>query len=132
MKDRKLILDIHGWWQPGTGLGSGAHLDELAHVDGDGLPELPGRTLKGLLRDASARAEQLEWIEHGLTDRVSGRRDDSEDGRTAPGCLRVSSARLPEGERRWLASAPGAAARAQLFAEISSTAIERRSGSAVE
>lgn len=132
MKACDLTVDIHGWWQAGTGAGSGAHLDELAHVDGDGLPELPGRTLKGLLRDAVRQAEALGWIEPGTTETLFGRRDDSEAGATAPGCLRIGSARLPEAERRWLASDEGEAARAQLFAEISATAIDRHTGSAVE
>lgn len=132
MNQYKLLVDIHDWWQPGTGLGSGAHLDELAHVDADGLPELPGRTLKGLLRDAVTRAVELGWVEKGITERFFGRRDDTDDGRTSPGCLRVGSARLPEAERRWLANDEAAAERAQLFAEISATAIDRHSGSAVE
>jgi CRISPR/Cas system CSM-associated protein Csm3 (group 7 of RAMP superfamily) len=132
MNQYTLIVDVHDWWQPGTGLGSGAHLDELAHVDADGLPELPGRTLKGLLRDAVTRAEELGWVEKGITERLFGRRDDTDDGRTSPGCLRVGSARLPEAERRWLALAEAEDARAQLFSEISATAIDRQSGSAVE
>jgi len=52
-----VTFDIHSYWRAGTGRGAGALLDELVHRDGYGLPGLPGRTVKGLLRDAVCRAE---------------------------------------------------------------------------
>ena len=130
MSTCSLVIDIHGWWQPGTGRGSGAHLDALAHPDAEGIPELPGRTVKGLLRDAVKRAEELRWIEEGLTESLFGREADREGNGSAPGALRISSARLPDNERLWLASQAGQAALRQLFTDLASTAIDADTGSA--
>lgn len=47
-----LKLDIHSFWHPGTGRGDGASADAVVHTDETGLPVLPGRTVKGLLRAA--------------------------------------------------------------------------------
>lgn len=127
-----LIIDLHGWWQPGTGVGFAAHLDEVAHRDAQGLPELPGRTVKGLLRDAVRRAGQLGWCDTELATRLFGLRDTEGDGRTEPGCLRVGSARLPKAERDWLAGQDGREARGELFSEISSTAIDGDTGTAAD
>lgn len=130
MKPCILVINIRNWWQPGTGRGSGAHLDALAHTDADGIPELPGRTVKGLLRDAMERACELGWIESGLVEIFFGKKDTKENPGTFPGALRISSARLPETERRWLASTDGEAAKQQLFSELTSTAIDPATGSA--
>lgn len=130
MRHTTLVIDIHSWWQPGTGRGSGAHLDALAHTDANGLPELPGRTVKGLLRDAVHRAGALGWIENAMTAILFGKEADGEGNGSTPGALRIASARLPKQERRWLASQAGEAARQQLFAELASTAIDENTGSA--
>ena len=53
----QLKFDIKSYWRAGTGRGGGALLDEIVHKDAYGLPCLPGRTVKGLLRDAVFRAE---------------------------------------------------------------------------
>lgn len=63
----QVIFDIHSYWRAGTGRGAGALLDEIVHKDVYGLPCLPGRTVKGLLRDAVFRAEQWEQIPQGRT-----------------------------------------------------------------
>ena len=130
MTHTTLVIDIHSWWQPGTGRGSGAHLDALAHVDADGIPELPGRTLKGLLRDAMQQAERWGWIDAGRHELFFGKPADKDGNGSAPGVLRLASARLPDAERRWLATEEGEAARQQLFTELASTAIDEKTGSA--
>lgn len=53
-----LRLDLHSWWIAGSGDGDGAQADKVVTTIGGGLPYLPGRTLKGLLRD-SCRA----WVQ---------------------------------------------------------------------
>lgn len=45
-------LTFHTDWHCGSGLGAGADLDTRVVRDAEGLPFLPGRTVKGLLRDA--------------------------------------------------------------------------------
>ena len=55
----RLKIDIQSYWHPGTGRGQGSDVDALAHRDKDGIPCLPGRTIKGLLRDAVSRWTEL-------------------------------------------------------------------------
>lgn len=66
----QIKFKIHSYWRAGTGRGGGALLDEVVHKDVYGLPCLPGRTVKGLLRDAVYRAEK--W---GLLDDNGGNKE---------------------------------------------------------
>lgn len=104
---RTLILDVQSYWHAGTGLGSGSDLDALVARTAGGLPYLPGRTVRGLLRDVMELAAQLgefspELVERcfgsGLTEAVDSdnRVAVLEEGRfsTRPGQLRVEDARL--------------------------------------
>ena len=48
MNAAMLVIDIQSYWHPGTGRGSGFHLDAVTHTGADGLPlttvpPLPGR-----------------------------------------------------------------------------------------
>jgi len=45
-------LEFHSYWHCGSGLSAGADLDSLTIKDKNGLPFVPGRTIKGLVRDA--------------------------------------------------------------------------------
>jgi CRISPR/Cas system CSM-associated protein Csm3 (group 7 of RAMP superfamily) len=54
----QIKFSIHSYWRAGTGRSGGALLDEEVHKDAYGLPCLPGRTVKGLLRRAVYRAEK--------------------------------------------------------------------------
>ena len=49
-------------WHCGAGLSAGAYVDALVVKDPDGLPFLPGRTIKGLLREA---AEDIVFLRSG-------------------------------------------------------------------
>ena len=94
-----LRFELHSFWQAGTGRGSGAVLDMLAHRDADGLPCLPGRTAKGLLRDVVGRAEDWRYLPPGTTEHWFGSRAPvGEESRlnTNPGILRISDAVLPD------------------------------------
>lgn len=129
MRQLALNVELFGYWQAGTGRGAGAHVDNLTHTDADGLPEIPGRTLKGLLRDAVRQAGELGWLATpNLHEVLFGVR--AEDaGRSEPGCLRVGSARLSKDERQWLAG-PGKDCIPELFRELHSTAIDPVAGTA--
>ncbi|WP_295888514.1 RAMP superfamily CRISPR-associated protein [uncultured Thiohalocapsa sp.] len=132
MSAARLSIDIRGDWHPGTGAASGFHLDARAHVGADGCPRLPGRTLKGLLRDALWRAEHWGWtqVPAGSTDALFGTKADDEQHST-PGLLRVSDATLPEAVRAYLAGDEGAPLRDGLFREHFSTAIDDSTGVAL-
>lgn len=124
-----LQIEIRSDWHPGTGRGSGFHLDALTHEGADGLPRLPGRTLKGLLRDALYRAEAWGWPEvpAGSTKALFGARAD-QDGETTTGLLRVADATLPEEVAAYLASEAGKALVPNLYRERFSTAIDPETG----
>lgn len=45
-------VEIHSYWSCGSGLAAGADVDSLVIRDKNGMPYIPGKTIKGLLRDA--------------------------------------------------------------------------------
>ena len=100
MTSMTLVVDIHSYWQSGGGRGQGAVLDATAHRDADGLPVLPGRHLKGLLREALEAAERWQWQGYeGLAAKLFGDRTEEakeklENAKPAPGYLRISDATL--------------------------------------
>lgn len=57
-RHRTLAVELLDSWHVGTGRGEGQHLDALVDLDVDGFPHVPGRMLRGLLRDA------CECVEH--------------------------------------------------------------------
>jgi len=147
----QLKFQLHSYWRAGTGRGGGAVLDELVHKDAYGLPCLPGRTIKGLLRDALYRAEmwgllsdELKLGEGELTQSLFGSNAPDQDEtrlETTPGALRVSDAVLDEKLRQYLiallTSAPdsknqrdGHNLRRGFFHHVHATAIEHESGTA--
>jgi len=141
--EARLIIDIQSDWHPGTGRGSGFHLDALAHAGADGLPRLPGRTLKGLLRDALWRAEQWGWsdVPRGTTETLFGTWTNPEvfdeggrdaeagdDNLSQPGVLRVGDACLPEDLAAYLATDQGRPLIVGLYREHFSTAIDHDTG----
>lgn len=131
-----LQIDFRNYWHAGSGRGSGAHLDAVCERDESALPVLPGRQLKGLLRNAISRGEQWGWLNEfavpeGPLDSheelLFGSRSQSERSHeTQPGMLQIGSAHLPEAERRWLAQPSQAHMRGELFGELFSTAINEQ------
>jgi len=103
MTQRYLRCHFLSYWHPGTGGGLGAWLDARVRSL-DGLPVVPGRTLKGVLRDAVKRAEDLGWLgAHGASDRPWADRLFGEDATSTsasvPGQLRIGSAELDANTR---------------------------------
>lgn len=133
MSTHILRIDIRSYWHPGTGRGSGFHLDAVTHEDAGGIPCLPGRTLKGLLRDAVFRAEAWGWAEvpAGSTVRLFGPMGQG-GVETDFGLLRISDATLAAPVAAYLASENGRALARGLYREHFSTAIEHESGVAQE
>jgi CRISPR/Cas system CSM-associated protein Csm3 (group 7 of RAMP superfamily) len=52
MADIRYKIIFHSPWHCGSGLSAGADLDALVVKDKDELPYIPGKTLKGLIREA--------------------------------------------------------------------------------
>lgn len=89
---RRLIVDIQDYWITGTGRG-GIH-DAATRTDRDGLPFLPGRHLRGLLRDAM---ETLAAFRDDVLDaevKALFGTDDA-DTENQPGLIEVRDALLP-------------------------------------
>lgn len=124
-----LKIEIRSDWHPGTGRGSGFHLDAVTHEGADGLPRLPGRTLKGLLRDALWRAEEWGWaqVPKGSTAALFGAASNF-DGGTTFGLLRVADATLPPEVAFYLTTKAGRELVPGLYREHFSTAIEQDTG----
>ncbi len=83
------------YWHIGTGRGSGHNLDALVEKDFNGLPYIPGRTIKGLFRDAFFKLDQ--WQSKEQTDLLFGTRTNNESNtrdETQPGLLRFSNLEL--------------------------------------
>lgn len=59
MKTIKYTITFFSEWHTGSGLTSGSDLDALVIKDKKGLPYIPGRTLKGLLKEAAVEIESL-------------------------------------------------------------------------
>lgn len=131
-----IVLDIVSYWHAGTGRGDGPGADAIVARTRQGLPYLPGRTVKGLVRNAVAAAERAgafgdpdskrlqTWFG---SDIVRVERDDRErqleEARysTEAGRLRFGSATLGEAWAAWAAAHP--AERAQLVRTFASTRI---------
>ncbi len=104
-----LKFELHGFWHVSTGRGEGAILDMLTHRDTDGLPCLPGRSVKGLLRDAVCRAEAWGYLDSGTTEDWFGTLSNLQESEqqvsyldTEAGCLLVSDAVLEPEMRNYL------------------------------
>lgn len=149
-----LTLRITSDWHCGSGRGGGPDLDAEVVKTRAGLPFVPGRTLKGLLRDAVTLAASAGVYDEGFdVDALFGSalprgsapaalpaEDDAEVAMqerrftTSPGRLRVDSARLGATRaeaaawERWAEKHP--VERSMLFREFASTAIDDATGAA--
>lgn len=96
MENIKYKIEFYSNWHCGSGLSAGADVDSLVIKDTDGLPFIPGRTLKGLLRDA---ATQL----YGENDKIKNMFGVSDDEKEPDfsGCF-FKDAKLSENERDYI------------------------------
>ncbi len=86
MKDIIYQIEFFDFWHVGSGLTGGSAADAIVNKDKEGFPYIPGKTLKGLLRDA---AEQLADFNHSIvnakfTDEIFGIKP-SKDSETSGG-----------------------------------------------
>lgn len=128
----QLKIAITSFWHPGTGLGQGYHTDARTHR-ANNLPVLPGRTIKGIVREAVAHWENFCPNPHEgvpVADQLFGPKEDGTE--TWPGLLRFSSAGLPSAETAYLALEKQADLVAGLYRTHFSTAIEHDYGTAQE
>lgn len=90
------------WWHCGSGQAAGPDVDELAIKDVDGLPFIPGRTMKGLLRDACQQMEGYGMVgkDADCINAVFGYYDENDTRYAAKGDAFFSDVVLPVADRR--------------------------------
>lgn len=101
----EMTIEIHflSDWHTGSGFGDGAISDAILNRDADGLPYIPGRAIKGALREGAWRlglcrhdlAGHVDWLWGASSQSLSGNQ---------PGRLRVGMGELPQDMRTWLLS----------------------------
>ncbi len=131
-----LLLDLNSYWRPGTGKGSGSHVDAVVDTDRFGCPFIGGRMLKGLLRDAVLRTQH--WNSAGIDNKPTAEtvaeilfgswayEELRPRHKTISGLIRLGDALLDDDVRRWLCDYPQH--RQTLFRDIFSTAIDPEKG----
>ena len=133
--DLNLSIALQNYWHIGTGKSSGHHLDALVEKDGNDLPLIPGRMVKGLLRDAVNRLSEWGYFSDYDTNVVkelfgdSGFAVDGEPrNQTKGGCLRFGSATLSPQLSQWLSQQDQQSIRQGMYQDLYSTAIEASTG----
>lgn len=112
-------------WQMGSGFGEGAHLDALPVKSPSGLPYLPGRSVKGLFREAVQLAEECGELPPDTTINLFGSRDSALSRyESTPGCLQFSNATLGDAMELWAADQRNSQAVRELYMPLASTAID--------
>lgn len=127
MKTNTMLFEISflSYWHAGCGFGRSADVDALMLKGTDRLPYLPGRTIKGLLREAMQCCEDAGAVPSETTETLFGTpAEEGEYTGSIPGVLIFDNAYLPANERKWLASNDGKASRAALFDSFASTSLD--------
>jgi len=122
-----LELELLDYWHAGSSRGRGVEYDAEVLRSTAGLPYLPGRSLRGLLREGLLQAEEsgLPEVTPGLVAAWFGSEGE-------PGRLVVSNATLGAAMEQWAAATDDTAAKATLFHPLASTAIEPDTGTALD
>lgn len=68
-------IEFHSYWHCSSGQSAGADVDELVVKDSCGLPFVPGKTVKGLFRDACSELENYGHVDGAFVKLVFGTED---------------------------------------------------------
>jgi CRISPR/Cas system CSM-associated protein Csm3 (group 7 of RAMP superfamily) len=122
-----ITIELLSYWHIGSGQSRGGEADALVLKDVHGLPYVPGRTLKGLFREAVQTLEDLSEKENVLADITQklfgGSAKEGAERGAKEGQLIFEDARLPEDVHAWLAQKVNTSQRLQLFDLFSQTAL---------
>lgn len=131
MKDIRYEITFHTYWHCGSGLSAGADVDALVVKDADGLPYVPGKTMKGLLREAAELLMQLHPEKYCCTDWTACVGYAAADGSASgQGSAFFSNAVLQDEEAETIRSQNGLAR--YMYKGVASTAIDESTGTARE
>ena len=130
MSSLKVEFDIQSYWHIGSGESGGAYADSLVLKNKLGLPYLPGRSVKGLLRNAYEIAYSNNWF--GSESYLKPNEIFGEEGEStlATGKIRVSNACLSSNETQFFIENPNAFKHA--YCVHFNTAIDKETGVAIE
>lgn len=96
MSTIKYEIEFFSNWHCGSGLAAGADVDALAIKDKNGLPYIPGRTLKGLIRDAATALS----VDEDTLNNIFGVSGEKDNHKTA--CSFFGNATLPSAEYQYI------------------------------
>jgi len=95
---RTIHIKFLGEWLVASGLGDGSRADTVLVRDHHGLPFIPGRSIKGILREAARELGEARSDLQDVKKRLFGGKDD-DDSPGEPGILRISRGELEPGLR---------------------------------
>ena len=113
MSKIKYEIEFFSNWHCGSGLAAGADVDALVIKDKNGLPYVPGRTIKGLLREAAT----ILYHENEAIGNIFGISGDEDNHQT--GCSFFGNATLPHAEYKYIVEQKLAPHLYQTFASTS-------------
>ena len=115
MKAIKYKIEFFSSWHCGSGLSAGADVDELVVKDKDGMPFVPGKTMKGLIREAVEDYVFLTGGDSASVDETFGSEAD------VKGSAFFSNATLDEAEHKAIVDN---GAQKYLYNKVTTTAID--------
>ncbi len=122
MKEVKYNLQFMSDWSCGSGLDAGVESDVLPIKDAKGLPFVPGKTIKGILREAAEEINEVRSNQYAAQiDALFGVGADARDEGGQQGQAFFSDVVLPQKEAEEICSN---GLQEQLFRRISFTAIQ--------
>lgn len=98
MRDLTIKVHFYSPWHCGSGLSAGADADSLVIKDIHGLPFIPGKTIKGLIREAVEDYACLKGIDIDLTEAFG--KETSTDDFAPSGKLFFTNAELSPKEKQ--------------------------------
>lgn len=124
------ILNLHflSDWIITSGEGAGAYADVTTVKDTNLLPYVPGKAIKGLLRDAFFQGIENNWFKQGdhLAKILFG--EESASGTLGQGAMQVASAELSKSEKAYFSEHKTHVK--FLYRTVHSTQIDEKTGSA--
>lgn len=121
-------ITFHSDWHCGSGLAAGADVDALAIKDKDNLPFIPGKTLKGLIRQAVEELVSFgyEKVDKGLLEKTFGiLSTDDDKSKMKQGVAFFSNAELEDLTKKYIIQQK---LQDYFYRNIASTAIDPMTG----
>lgn len=127
MSTYNVTFSMQSFWHIGSGQEGGAYADALMLKSHLGLPIIPGKSIKGLLKEAFTKAEDNNWFDTKslpLTEMLFGL--GNTQGLTNQGLLQFTNAELHPAEQSQLIAEPQL--KTSLYQVITNTAIDETTG----